>query len=523
MRALESACIISSMVMAVMSARAAPNVPQSPASAAPMVLRRGAVLAQVFVLLAALVFLVAGWDAMPTPYSVWWASVFYSAQSAWLLASARIVQRQWMSGYLAFSLLLLMFSGGRLYLSALGAVDGPLLEGRVGEDALLRAALLVNASVAAFHLGGLIGLARSFPRLHSQSGRAQEGLRGLGLGLVVLGGAGFASSAVEMVLQVSAGGYFALFSSGTRTGASNWDAVLATALAPGLLISFASDPASRWKVRAIWTLAVGFIVLMLFLGDRSGAMCVLLPMVLIHHRLVSPFGRRTAAVAVLVAIITLPLVAAIRDLGAAGRSAGLRDTHIGLAHSLKSLTTESGFSMTTIAGTIERVPVVRGFDYGAGYIRAALAAVPNLFWEEHPASSSKTYAYWLVWQMDPSVAGLGGGYGYSLIAEAFANFGAPGAVVIPLLLGWLLGRLTFWSALKPRSVLLFEALVLWAVAMLPRGETISATRSLAWFVLLPFIFTRLRERRAARSAAGYFGQRCEPQGAAPKSAGRWFR
>ena len=64
---------------------------------------------------------------------------------------------------------------------------------------------------------------------------------------------------------------------------------------------------------------------------------------------------------------------------------------------------ETGTSMGTISATIQLAPTYRPFDPGAGYGYAATTAMPNFFWDVHPAVGH-SYEAWLADTIAPGYA-----------------------------------------------------------------------------------------------------------------------
>ena len=124
---------------------------------------------------------------------------------------------------------------------------------------------------------------------------------------------------------------------------------------------------------------------------------------------------------------------------------------------------------------------------GAGYMYAALAVIPNLFWDVHPAMGHGIYAVWLVQTVEPLLAQVGGGLGFSFIAEAYANFGWPGTPLLFMIMGFLLVRIVVWAEWgdRPaRSAMLASFLAF--LLFFPRSESIVVFRALLWYGFLPY-------------------------------------
>jgi oligosaccharide repeat unit polymerase len=95
---------------------------------------------------------------------------------------------------------------------------------------------------------------------------------------------------------------------------------------------------------------------------------------------------------------------------------------------------EFGSTMPTVADVLAWFPAARDFRWGASYIEAIGVLVPQVIWPGRPLPAGEAYAadlYGSVWEQ-------GGAYGFSPIAEAYMNFGAPGVVIVFFVTGLLL-------------------------------------------------------------------------------------
>src|SRR5690606_26639259 len=97
---------------------------------------------------------------------------------------------------------------------------------------------------------------------------------------------------------------------------------------------------------------------------------------------------------------------------------------------------EVGASLDTVGRSMELVP--GRFDYflGKTYVDAAARVVPSLVWSRPDAIVSSS---WLTEQTSARRSAGKGGLGFSIVAEAYINFGVLGAPWILALIGWLHG------------------------------------------------------------------------------------
>jgi hypothetical protein len=190
-------------------------------------------------------------------------------------------------------------------------------------------------------------------------------------------------------------------------------------------------------------------------------------------------------------LVVLPVVGLSRQATEQQPSIGLMAESLDrIDNPISALLNEMGGTMVTISDTIQLVPTVRDFDIGQSYYYALLTLVPNLSGGVHPTILHGIPALWLMRAVDPMAARNGNpGLGYSLIAEAFLNFGWGGIAALMAALGFALGRITSLSmsaTVEPRF-LAFAATLIPPMLWYCRSDTSQIVRALGWFCLGPYL------------------------------------
>jgi hypothetical protein len=432
-------------------------------------------------------------------------SVAFVALGGWAYWSWHLATGRYFDAYAVFLLALLLFSGGQLILLALGLLPGGLLDGQFGQWTTLRTVWLVVASIAAFHLGGLQrarGSARAARVGAGEDGEVAQArlaaYQAFGLALLAISAPAMVWQTLEALRLAAVGGYLAIYQREVSVGLQNWDGILASSFAPALLLVFASHAdRSGWR-HLCWVLAALSVAAHLMVGSRAAAVLILAPMLLLQHVLVAPV-RRAAVVALAAAgLVLFPVIAQVRAQSMPERRRELATSSFGAESLFVPAIREMGGTMSTIAETIDLVPAARPYDAGEGYFRALSTAVPNVFGELHPAVRGGTYAQWLMARIDPVQFALGGGIGFSMVAEAYANFSWAGALVVMFVFGLGLAAAVGWSRAQPGVIgMATEATLLAAISVLPRAESSNVVRGVVWYVLLPLAFAAWRGRRRA--------------------------
>jgi hypothetical protein len=299
------------------------------------------------------------------------------------------------------------------------------------------------------------------------------------------------------VAAVLSYGYFVgLFQQDSAAGLDGAPNVLGTFLIPGALFLLASSRGKRFGTVSAVAIIAAYSAGHLFLGSRSPAVAAIAACLWLYDRCVRPVRRVVVVSLVAVVILLLPFVAATRNLSGAERSAdALLDTLTRGDNPLAATIREMGGSMGVVAHTINLVPSVRPLDMGRSYAFALLTVFPNLFWDVHPTVSHGLLANWLVWTVDPSQAAVGGGLGFSFIAEAYLNFGWWGAPLALAVIGFLAGTLGRWTRdTRDAAKLAMIATILSFAFIFARGESASVVRGVVWYSIFPCVAVHLLSR-----------------------------
>ncbi|MDH7602746.1 MAG: O-antigen polysaccharide polymerase Wzy [Armatimonadota bacterium] len=409
--------------------------------------------------------------------------------SLWCLWSWYCVRGSFLDVYSLFFLAAVAFNGGQLFLEVLGINDSGLLDNRFSPDVLVPTIHLVLTCLASMHLGALVGAGLRQQRLQSQRDPDEvllnaKAARWVGWSLMALSAVPTAVYLRQNLSTVLAKGYAALYFQGIPVGIESVWRVLSVFFVPGVLFLLAGSKGMRANTAAAVAAVVTYALANLLIGDRGGAGYTLVAFVWLWHKSIrrfSPVGIITVFLAI---AIVLPIVGITRSLSGDQRlSADLVGMLFSLDNPIVALVKELGTTMRTVAYTLILVPGERCFDYGLGYLRATMTLVPSLYWV-----TSETYSSWLVWTVAPGFAKMGGGLGFSFIAEAYANFGWLGSVLFTLLLGYMLARLALWvdASGEPARAALAAAFVAFTLQY-ARGESAGEIGRLFWAVFVPYL------------------------------------
>lgn len=431
--------------------------------------------------------------------------VFLLALYIWTLWSWYALTGSMFSPYILFMSAAFAFNAG-LALLEVFHLDDRISQSFFPPLTVLRTLALVAISLIAFHTGALITASMRLRRGKADPAtpvKEQDGRPLRLVGSVLIGVAAIPAVIVfkQSFSVVGSSGYFGLYQQPTVAGLAAWSKVIAEFLVPGSLFLLAGSRGKRCPLMISSAIILCYSALLFFLGGRAGAIMPLLAYLWLWHRTIRRVPKSAVvAIAVVLIVVLIPLIATFRNTTGSERYSLSKamDAYRAVENPAIAAFSEMGGSMATVAYTLELVPKTRGFDMGASYFYSVLAVVPNLFWEIHPAAARGNAALWLVETVEPETAAVGGGLGYSFIAEAFLNFGWWGTPIVMCLMGFLFGRLVLWADLSGINArLAMVAAFISFFLFFARSESASLVRVLLWYSLLPYLAVCfLQEKRS---------------------------
>ena len=217
----------------------------------------------------------------------------------------------------------------------------------------------------------------------------------------------------------------------------------------GMVFLAAAQPAALRRVAFAIFCLWGLIALPL--GLRGEVLFPGLTALVIMAKRRPPFS---AKVALLLGLLLLSSIAALREV----RQVGVQNVgSTTVSASPLDALTELGSSLRPVSEVVywraTGDQFIDGASYWAPFDRALAKVIPGRDWKLPPAEE------------DPRILGSlatmrgDGAIGFSVVAEAYYNFGPVGVCVIMALIGLLLGRLDLWPPTMGRQVLLGVILV----------------------------------------------------------------
>ncbi|PCH96310.1 MAG: hypothetical protein COB83_06095 [Gammaproteobacteria bacterium] len=293
-----------------------------------------------------------------------------------------------------------------------------------------------------------------------------------------------------MIVKVMTGGYFAIFSSEQTYGAAGIVKILAFFLYPSLLLLLVAYKKNHLILKAIFIFAVSIALIKLMLGMRLTSLIPFIVFLSLWDRVIKPLNRKMIyLVALFLLVFVFPMMSFLRTgqeiTETAEKSSGLY-----------RIVAEMSDSISPLVWVMQRVPSQIDFTYGHSLVLALYTAVPNLFWDVHPAKTG-SLALWLVNEVNPWIAERGGGYGFSIFAEMYINFYWFGMIFLSLF-GFFINKLAIVKQNPINTAFAFSCFL--GFMLWPRGELVTVARFIFWNVgflwicyhVMILIYARLR-------------------------------
>jgi hypothetical protein len=270
-----------------------------------------------------------------------------------------------------------------------------------------------------------------------------------------------------------------------------------------VLVSFAGARRGIETRRALG-LSAGVVLVLLWAGDRSGAVSFVAAFLVVWTYTRGPLSRRLALPAALGLLLVMPTVGVLRQLPRNDVSADAIADAARAASPLAALT-EMGASLRPLLETVQLVPAANPYRHGGSYGAAALRVVPNL----GLATDQREWAdpttlppnHWITYTVAPWTWSAFGGLGFSAVAEPYLNFGVAGIVAYFLVLGIVLGRIDAALARGlPRRGLALVAVVFMPLLVTVRNDFHNFARPAAWGAGLVLLLEQVHGVRRVQPA-----------------------
>ena len=267
---------------------------------------------------------------------------------------------------------------------------------------------------------------------------------------------------------------------------------------PSAIILLVNGANTRKQKTFGYPLAVLLFFTLLFLGYRSSALFSTLIGAILWVKLGRKIPTMVLIFSLIFVLFTIPTVRYLRALGP------YKDiSHHDVVQSVKEsqlieTVSELGGTSTITAYVLKWVPAEESYRYGGSYLLAIKNAFPNLSFRQKKSkreefSSTGRVDKQLLQQMTPSdwftyrtnkyMFNIGGGSGFSTIAEAYLNFGKLGVILYFLGLGFFFGKLEQIPLKVHPRALIFSGALLWPLLKTVRNTSGAFFKPLSFVVM----------------------------------------
>ncbi|MBN2296047.1 MAG: O-antigen polysaccharide polymerase Wzy [Pirellulales bacterium] len=438
--------------------------------------------------------------------------VFQGLHFIWVLWSWKQVSGYYFSPYTLFFIAVQLFNGGDclleiFHLNKHGVLS--LIANQVPADLIHKAVALATTGMACIHLGALLGAYRrrvieqkTVPIREISIEEENSLVKVLGWLFFAIGAIPATYTAITMTTSSIFEGYLVLYHGESSYGINNWVAIASLFAVPGMLMLLTAY--SRHKLMAGFLIGFAAFLCFSFLasGLRGNAATLFLATVWLFHFRIRRIPAKLFVFGVVAAFLICPAVAHMRHVHGWNRFSPtiFVQKMSNNRNPVIALVKEMGTSLRTVSYTMMLVPEKKEFMWGSGYLWTTTTVLPNVFWKEHPALKRTNFSPWLTKEVNPKLAAIGGGVGFSVFAEMYLNFSWFGTPLACIVLGYAIGA--FSAIADKRAGPMFYAIAAILISILPyfaRASSMNIMRPLVWFCVFPcivFYLWRLHKKNA---------------------------
>jgi oligosaccharide repeat unit polymerase len=434
-------------------------------------------------------------------------SCIFFGLTLWSFWSWNLLTKNLFNPYLLFVLSATLFNGGQIILEVFHLNENGILgnwefASDLSLEDILNTVFLIILSMATFHLGALICLAKfklNYPQKNvyeNQFNSRSEKSYIIGTRLLYLSFLPALFVIRNTISIVLSSGYTSLYQQESATSFSAAPSILADFLVPGALFLLAGSKEKPKGRLVSATIIILYAITQFFVGERNQAVMPLIAFAWLWHQLISPIPKAFLfGTGSLIMFVVFPLIAATRStaLGSDRFSINfLLESFSSIDNPAFAAIAEMGGSILPVVYTLQLVPSVRNFQMGADYLYALFTIVPNVFGKLHPTVARGLAEKWLTAEVNPDFAFSNGSYGYTFIAEAYLNFGAIGAPIALGVIGFLFTKLTLWviTSNDPAKMAMLASFLSFFL-FYARAESALIIRPLVWYSIIPYLGVNL--------------------------------
>jgi len=193
----------------------------------------------------------------------------------------------------------------------------------------------------------------------------------------------------------------------------------ALAILVGAIVTVITCALLRRRLFPSFLFGAGVVLYLLSLtleGDRGSLTIFLIPLFVVRHAFISPMRRRTV---ILVGVIAIMLFSGLKGYRRIRDISGIRAA--ATSEGLNRTFEEMGGTLDTFVRARSLVPDRRDYFFGQTYLWAVARALPNVRFKAREWGFVSSV--WITRETAPDVYRRHGGLGFTIVAEAYINFG----------------------------------------------------------------------------------------------------
>lgn len=435
---------------------------------------------KVILIFMSLVYALIGYNIkQPTMQSLGLMGWLGMAQLLYCIISWIKRGNQFISPYIIFLLSLYVFSYGQSFLWAFGLdSERTLVDFRgVTIPEIFSAQVQAIIMLAFFHIGATYYLTKNRQRSSYEQLSVDNSIRlkRIGWFLFVVSVIPYITDTISKLILSATMGYGAIYEREEAIGLDNLSAIIADYCIPSVICLFIAYKDNKVVRNIIVTFLLLNIVAIMIIGGRSNAVILLAILVILYNYLVKRFTRKWLLLGAVGAFFLLQVLAFVGNVRGDGLKSASKEGFQVENNAVVDAIAEMGGTMFCQIKTMNLVPQLEPYRYGKSYLFAFTTIIPNLgFWDIHPAKKESNLGDWLTAKL-----GLSYGTGFSMCAEAYANFGYLGFIVF-FFWGWFLasifGKIEISANTRNYALMAFLLILFWFFLKIPRNSFINIVR-----------------------------------------------
>ena len=366
--------------------------------------------------------------------------------------------------YVIFLLVLYIFTYGQAVLKSFGMSYEKynLYELFSGRE-LLQAQIFTCMAISFIHLGALLSLRGKVSYILNINEEIKEpalriALRWVAWIQVLLTIYFYFHQQINNAIITTVYGYSSLYENTIETNAiENVTNSLRMFFIPGVYMLFIAYKNNRY-IRGIIIIIIVCSVALSFLGgSRTEGIAIIMSFSWLYHIHIKRFNSKKVIPVIIIGLFILTLVptfSQFRDMTNKDFSSFLSLYGTSLQDNpIKSSVGELGGSMFPLIQVMKIQPDFSPFMWGESYINAITSMIPAILTGGEPIVPRISLANWLM-----NILGMNYGPGFSLIAEAYYNFGWLGSIFL-VIIGYGFGKLFNLNAINKDKQILFNVFI----------------------------------------------------------------